>query len=524
MRDARKAARRRAGLRPGRPWNGLLAKFLVLLTPVFLVLAIPGIGFLIHYELSVDRESLAARIGNGAARAAIALARHDPERNPRLARDFLAPLAADRAFLCAELRAGDRVVAAQPPRQGCKTLTAGHTLALPIGEDGRLTLVMRFSDAELKKAEELQSLVSYSVVGIAFLVALLASFVGFRLIVTRPLRLLTESIRHTAETGERQPIDLDTRDELGMVIAAYNEMLARDGERERALKIANAKLRDSQSELAHLNKALERRVAERTGALETEKLRAETANHAKSQFLANMSHELRTPLNAIIGFSEIMGKEMFGPLGNPRYRAYVSDINLSGEHLFHLINDILDLSKIEAGRIELKEEVIDFAEIAASALRIVSERAEAADLTLDNQLDPDLVRIRGDRVKLKQILVNLLGNAIKFTDPGGSVTIRAWSPDRGGLVFQVIDTGIGIAPEDIATAMARFGQIDGALSRRRAGTGLGLPLSQALAEAHGGSLELQSRPGFGTTVTVCLPEARAEAAGGVEKRAALARE
>jgi signal transduction histidine kinase len=222
-----------------------------------------------------------------------------------------------------------------------------------------------------------------------------------------------------------------------------------------------------------------------------------------------MSHELRTPLNAIIGFSQIMDDEMFGPIGDPRYRAYVSDIHLSGEHLFHLINDILDLSKIEAGHFELNDETIDFADIVGSALRIIAERAETAKLTLKRDLKPDLAAIRGDKVKLKQIVVNLLSNAIKFTDPGGTVTVRAWTPERGGIVFQVSDTGIGIAPEDIATAMARFGQIDGALTRRRAGTGLGLPLSKALAEAHGGSLELQSQLGVGTTVTVCLPPERA---------------
>jgi signal transduction histidine kinase len=524
MRVAGPSARRRAALRPNRPWNGILAKFLLLLTPVFLALAIPGIGLIIYYEISVDQESLAARIGNSASHTAVALGRHKPERDLQLARDLMGPLTADRAFLCAELIvvATGRVIAAQPPRQGCKTVNTGHTLAVPVDDEGRLSLVIRFSDGELKNAEELKSLVSYSVLGVAFIIAILASFIGFRLIVTRPLRLLMASIRHWAETGERQPVRFRSRDELGVVIAAYNEMLAREGKRERDLTAAYAELKDSQAALARLNYGLERKVQERTKALEAEKLRAEAANHAKSQFLANMSHELRTPLNAIIGFSEIMGNEMFGPLGHPRYRAYASDINLSGEHLYHLINDILDLSKIEAGRFELKDEEIDFAEIVGSALRIVAERAETAELTLKKELAPDLARIRGDQVKLKQILVNLLSNAIKFTDPGGTVTVKAWRPERGGLVFQVIDTGIGIAPEDVATAMARFGQVDGALSRRRAGTGLGLPLSKALAEAHGGSLELQSQLGVGTTVTVCLPAERAAAAGNAATRLAAA--
>jgi signal transduction histidine kinase len=507
MGTAGASERRRAALRPTRPWNGILAKFLLLLTPVFLAFAIPGIGFIIHYELNVDEEALAARVGNSASRTAVAIGRHDAARNPTLARDLMGPLTADRAFLCAELvRAGSgRVIAAQPPHQGCKTLRSGHRLTLPVDEAGRLSLVVRFSSEELQSAEELRSLVLYSVLAIAFIIAILASFIGFRLIVTRPLRLLTASIRHSAETGERLPVAFDSRDELGVVVAAYNDMLAHEGKRERDLTAAYGKLQDSQNALARLNQGLERTVQDRTKALEAEKLRAETANHAKSQFLANMSHELRTPLNAIIGFSQIMDDEMFGPIGDPRYRAYISDIHLSGEHLFHLINDILDLSKIEAGHFELNDETIDFADIVGSALRIIAERAETAKLTIARDLAPDLAVIRGDKVKLKQIVVNLLSNAIKFTDPGGTVTVKAWTPERGGIVFQVSDTGIGIAPEDIATAMSRFGQIDGALSRRRAGTGLGLPLSKALAEAHGGSLELQSELGVGTTVTVCLP-------------------
>jgi len=516
MRTAGASARRRAALRPTRPWNGILAKFLLLLTPVFLAFAIPGIGFIVHYELSVDEETLAARVGNSASRTAVALGRRDPERNPDLARDLMGPLTADPAFLCAELIAtkGGRVVAAQPPRQGCRTVRAGHRLTLPVGEAGRLKLVVRFSAGELRKAEELRSLVLYSVLAIAFVIAVLASFIGFRLIVTRPLRLLIQSIRHSAATGERMPVAFDSRDELGVVVTAYNDMLSREGKRERDLNAAYGELKDSQAALARLNHSLERMVSERTKELETEKLRAETANHAKSQFLANMSHELRTPLNAIIGFSEIMGSEMFGPLGNPRYRAYVSDINLSGEHLYNLINDILDLSKIEAGRFELKDEEIDFQEIVDAAIRIVAERAATARLTLATELAPELMHIRGDRVKLKQVLVNLLSNAIKFTEPGGTVTIKAWTPERGGLVFQVADTGIGIAPEDIPTALARFGQVDDTLSRKRqGGTGLGLPLSKALAEAHGGSLELQSQQAVGTTVTVCLPAERAVTPG-----------
>jgi PAS domain S-box-containing protein len=240
-------------------------------------------------------------------------------------------------------------------------------------------------------------------------------------------------------------------------------------------------------------------------ALTQSVVRAETANIAKSSFLANMSHELRTPLNAIIGFSDIIQTEIFGPVGSPRYQEYATDINEAGLHLLELINDILDLSKIEAEKEELYEEALDIPSAIGSTLSLVRQRAEKNDVALVLKIEEDIPKLGADERKLKQILVNLLTNAIKFTKPGGTVTVSAWCRPDSGFVLQVIDSGIGIAPKDIPKALSQFGQVDSDLNRQYEGTVLGLPLTKALVELHGGSLDLQSEEGTGTTVTVRLP-------------------
>lgn len=235
---------------------------------------------------------------------------------------------------------------------------------------------------------------------------------------------------------------------------------------------------------------------------------AEDANRTKSMFLATMSHELRTPLNAIIGFSELIGGEMFGPVGNDSYREYANDIRESGQHLLDLINDILDLSKFESGCDELCEENIEISELTRSARWLVTGRAQDGNVELATELADEAPMLRADKLKLKQILINLLSNAIKFTDPGGKITLKAWCSMNSGYVFQVVDTGIGIALEDIPKALMPFQQIDNRLNRKYQGTGLGLPLSKSLIEMHGGSLDLQSQVGVGTTVTVRFPAER----------------
>ena len=242
--------------------------------------------------------------------------------------------------------------------------------------------------------------------------------------------------------------------------------------------------------------------------LRSAKEEAELASRAKSDFLANVSHELRTPLNAIIGFSEIIKDQLFGPMGNQRYREYAIDIHDSGTHLLSLINDILDLSKIEAGKFELHEEPIDFETATKSSFRIMRDRAEEAGVTLELDVPPKLPRLRADPRAVKQILLNLLSNAVKFTDAGGRVVVSAQLAGNGGLRIQVEDTGIGIAEEDIAKAMAPFGQVDSSLSRKYEGTGLGLPLTRRLVDLHDGSLTLTSQAEQGTCVTINFPQDR----------------
>jgi len=248
-------------------------------------------------------------------------------------------------------------------------------------------------------------------------------------------------------------------------------------------------------------------LAELARKYEAEKIKAEGANKSKSEFLANMSHELRTPLNAINGFSEIMVGEMFGPLGDKRYKEYAADILSSGQHLLALINDILDMSKIEAGKMTLKFEPIQFDDLVDDCARLMRNKADSAGLKLEIDL-PDLPDVDGDYRALKQILLNLLSNAIKFTPRGGVVTVRA-TPQTNAmqqrLRVSVSDTGIGIAPADLARLAQPFEQIESQHSKTQQGTGLGLALTKSLVEMHGGLLDLESEPGIGTTASFSIP-------------------
>jgi PAS domain S-box-containing protein len=241
--------------------------------------------------------------------------------------------------------------------------------------------------------------------------------------------------------------------------------------------------------------------------LKRAKEQAEGANRAKSDFLAMMSHELRTPLNAIIGFSEIVMGEVFGPVGNEKYHGYLSDIQRSGNHLLELINDILDLSKAEAGLMELNEEGMDVAQVIATTIGMVRLRAEEAGLQIQTEVPDGLPEVIADERKIRQSLLNLVSNAVKFTPQGGQVAVRALMAGEC-LQIRIEDTGIGIASADIPKALSPFGQIDSALSRRHTGTGLGLPLTKRLVEAHGARLEIQSDLGAGTVAIIEFPASR----------------
>ncbi len=236
-------------------------------------------------------------------------------------------------------------------------------------------------------------------------------------------------------------------------------------------------------------------------------LEAQAANRAKTEFLANMSHELRTPLNAIIGFSDMMMSGLAGPNNMEKHTEYSQDINESGRHLLELINDILDLAKIEAGALELDEQLVDISRIATSCITLIKERAHERGLELTCDLGDQTPVLRGDERKLKQILINLLSNAVKFTPRGGSVTLTAVHCEDG-FDIRVADTGIGIAKEDIWKALAPFTQVDSDLARTFEGTGLGLPLTKALVELHDGVLAIVSDIGVGTTVVARFPKER----------------
>ncbi len=234
-----------------------------------------------------------------------------------------------------------------------------------------------------------------------------------------------------------------------------------------------------------------------------EKTRAEDANQAKSKFLANMSHELRTPLNAIIGFSEIMESGMFGPLGADKYHEYCGDIRESGQYLLDVINDVLDMSKIEAGRIRLENEDIELDRILADAMRVVSARAQDKRLTLTSRIAPG-IRIKADRRALKQIALNLLSNAVKFTPEGGHVTVRGHHAGPC-VVIAISDTGIGIARDALKKLGRPFEQVESQLTKTQHGSGLGLAIAKSLVELHGGTMRIRSTPGKGTIVLLRLP-------------------
>jgi signal transduction histidine kinase len=238
--------------------------------------------------------------------------------------------------------------------------------------------------------------------------------------------------------------------------------------------------------------------------------KAEAANRAKSDFLANMSHELRTPLNAIIGFSDIIKEQMLGPVENERYLEYIRDINNSANHLLSVINDILDLSKIEFGNVPLIEENVDLDATISSCLTIIGERARNGGLAIEYKPLKKMPILWAEQRRIKQVLINLLSNAVKFTPSGGSITVTMRRESDDGLAIAVGDTGIGIRQEDMAVVMAPFGQVDTGLNRKFEGTGLGLPLTRAFVEMHGGRLTLESVLGKGTTATVRLPAKRVQ--------------
>jgi len=235
---------------------------------------------------------------------------------------------------------------------------------------------------------------------------------------------------------------------------------------------------------------------------------SQRANRSKDQFLANMSHELRTPLNAIIGFSEILKRQTFGPLGNNKYAEYADDINVSGSRLLQIINDILDLAKADAGKIDLREDRLDIDILLRECVHVCENRAEQAHVKLEYIRPAKATQAIVDERLLRQVIMNLLSNALKFTPEGGTVTVSHTASQFDGIDIKIRDTGIGISPADLERVQRPFEQVESAYARKTGGAGLGLPLAVKLTELHGGRLTVQSTPGKGTTINVLLPASR----------------
>ena len=320
---------------------------------------------------------------------------------------------------------------------------------------------------------------------IAFFVTGVTMFILDRTVL-KPLLALREKTLQAGKDPE-QPhnytLQSERNDELGDVIRSYNGMLG--------MIASNIKdLKEREEELSLSNQLTEK------------------ASRSKIAFLVNMSHELRTPLNAIIGFSEMMKDETFGSLGSDKYREYSNDIHKSGSHLLNLINQILDLSKAEAGKLELFEEDLDVGDVIRQSMNMVRGRSAKAGVRTASEIDPGLPLLCADSMRLKQIMLNLLSNAIKYTPPGGTIRVQAGLNADGDMRIIVSDTGSGIPREDIPKVMELYGQADITLTRDKEGTGLGLPLTKRFVEMHGGVFELNSEPGVGTDACVIFPTER----------------
>lgn len=378
---------------------------------------------------------------------------------------------------------------------------------------------------ELRKSS---SIATQVLVGLSLLGILLS--IGAMLFIVRgivaPVRKLARAANVLSEGDLSQRVNLPQKDELGSFARTFNMMAERLQAAHDRLSRANleldARVAERTSELAEANEQLGNELALRK-KIELELLdateAAKMASEAKTMFLGNMSHELRTPLNAIIGFSDIIRSELFGPSSNAKYIDYANDINQSGLHLLRLINELLDVARIEAGHLNLTEEEFDLAAIIISSLHMLEDQAQAKRVFLRRDIASGLPCMYGDITRVQQIFINLIGNAIKFTPPEASVSVSASQLPGGELQISVADTGIGIAKENLAKVLETFGQVANTLTRAHEGAGLGLPLAKLLTVRHDGALHIESEPGRGTIVTVTFPRSRVRPRQAVREQA-----
>jgi len=338
-----------------------------------------------------------------------------------------------------------------------------------------------------------------ALIAIGFFAATVAAIVGARRFLREPIKGLLDVATQWRNGNDAARVRVrDPASEIGHLGTAFNDMAD-------ALASRHAAQKRAEEELRHLNATLESRVERRT-------IELAKANKAKSMFLANMSHELRTPLNAIIGFGEMMQHQILGPIGVPAYKEYAEHIHESGMHLLSLVEEMLDLSKVEAGKLQIERAPTEPGTLLAESLMMLRPTAEAAKVAIMVEGDSSAwPAFNGDRVKLKQVFVNLLGNAIKFTPEGGQVTVSG-EADDARLQIRIKDTGIGMQAEDIPLVVQPFYRTASAYDAKHQGAGLGLPFAKAVVELHGGTLLIESRVGSGTTVTISLPLDAARAA------------
>ena len=477
----------------------LWLRFLTVNTPLVLVCVVVIYAVFEAHSLSLERERMAEKIDRFVEDQSRVLSRAVWTMDRERVEVILGAVVNEPDVVAARVtdNFGSTLAAVGDMSRAESSFTRRSDIVFRNEGAGRVVGQLEVGATDARVVSEFESrLVRNAVLLMLLLVAAIVSaMVAFRRTIGAPLSRLIDALESDDERADER-LEWPVNDEIGEVIGAFNRMRERQRRFERELRSAREEL--------------ERRVQARTRELAVARDQAEAANKAKSRFLANMSHELRTPLNAVLGFSEVMTNEMFGPLGDPRYATYCRDIRNSGEHLLALINDILDLSKVEAGKWEFAEERVDLAEIAREAVRIAapSEEMPPAERTapaVEAELDPDLPAVKGDARALKQILMNLLSNAVKFTGPEGRITLAATRAGGGGVELRVADTGAGIPASQLETVLEPFSQAESSMADAGGGTGLGLSLVQAFAELHGGMVTIESVEGEGTTVRVHLP-------------------